>query len=189
MHTVGDIYYGPETTKKVCCTSSRGSRTLYPYVRVARYSPILLARFVIVERNESRNQSDVVYLRELAKNRYTYVFWAISRYHAHYTPEIASWRRLIFGLPSIAPTNGSKGQGTPTISYSASVSPTFGFNCTYQMSRTIIVSLLKCRQKTAETTVVGEFPSIYVYILRSKGSGLHNRRRGPDQHSIANVGE
>ena len=46
-----------------------------------------------------------VFCWALAKNRYIYssqyVFWAISRYIGHYTPEIASWRRPMFGLRSI----------------------------------------------------------------------------------------
>ena len=76
--------------------------------------------------------SHYIYYRILAKNRYTYTFWAINRYTAHCTPEKASWRRLIFGLRSIVRANGSKSQGTPTTSYSTSVSPTFGFDCTYK---------------------------------------------------------
>ena len=51
----------------------------------------------------------------LARNRYTYAFWAINGYIAHCTSEKAFGRRLIFGLRSIVPTNGSNGQGTPTI--------------------------------------------------------------------------
>ena len=69
-------------------------------------------------------------IRYLARNGYTYAFWAINRYTARFTPEKASWRRLIFGLRPIVTTNGSNGQGAPTVSYSTSVSPTFGFNCT-----------------------------------------------------------
>ena len=46
--------------------------------------------------------------------------------------EKAFRRRLTFGLRSIVPTNGSKGQGTPIISYLTSVSPTFALNCTYK---------------------------------------------------------
>jgi len=40
--------------------------------------------------------------------------------------------RLILGLRSIVPTNGSKCVGTPIIGYSIYVSPIFGFNCTYK---------------------------------------------------------
>ena len=43
----------------------------------------------------------------------------------------ASWRRPMFGLLSVVPTNGSKGRGTPTISlFNSRVTSTFGFNCT-----------------------------------------------------------
>ena len=56
--------------------------------------------------------------RASANNRYTYAFWAITRYTAQYTLEKASWRRLGIGLRSNVPTNGSKDQGTPTINIS-----------------------------------------------------------------------
>ena len=49
-------------------------------------------------------------IRSIAKNRYTYAFRAINRYTAHCALEKASWRRLVFGMRSIVPTNGSKGQ-------------------------------------------------------------------------------
>ena len=42
------------------------------------------------------------------------------------------WARLILGLRSIVPTNGSKCVGTPIKGYSMYVSPNFDFNCTYK---------------------------------------------------------
>ena len=63
-----------------------------------------------------------IVLEALAKNWYTYTFWAINRDTARCTPEKNSWRHLIFGLRSIIPTNGSKDQGTPIILFCMGVS-------------------------------------------------------------------
>ena len=43
---------------------------------------------------------------EKAKNGHIYVFWAISRYTTHCTPETVSYHRRLSGLRSIVPLNG-----------------------------------------------------------------------------------
>ena len=105
--------------------------------------PWALNNLVVLDTNArvSQSSSFLAYKkRTITKNGDTYPFWAISKYTADHALEKASWRRLTFALRSTVPTNGSKGQGTPIISYSTSVSPTFGFNCTYKWRERSIIS-------------------------------------------------
>ena len=49
--------------------------------------------------NNSHSKKDH-YRVQIARNRYTYAFWAIRGYTAHHAQEKASWRRLVLRLRS-----------------------------------------------------------------------------------------